>query len=377
MPEIFSTPFGNFELSRYPLRKRELLRAWDAADEYVLNHLNEQHLPQVGQRMLVVNDQFGALSVALHQFSPHLLSDSYIATLACTENNSHNQQPKTLQFNSVEPLEGLYDLVVIKVQKSLSQLEDLLYKLRPHLHKDSVIVGCAMAKMIHTSTLDLFTKLIGDTRTSLAVKKARLIFATFNPALDVGASPYPIHYQLESHGIDITNHASVFSRNKLDIGSRFFIEHLPSDERYRTIVDLGCGNGVIGLIAAIKNPAAKVDFYDESFMAVESAKCNMQAHFDGQSNATFNISDCLDGVAANSADLILNNPPFHQQNTIGDYIAKKMFRQSLSVLRPGGELWVIGNRHLGYQSVLKKLFGNVRQVAANKKFVILCASKTR
>ena len=51
-----------------------------------------------------------------------------------------------------------------------------------------------------------------------------------------------------------------------------------------------------------------------------------------------------------------------------------MFRQSLKVLRPGGELWVIGNRHLGYQKTLKKIFGNSELIATNAKFVILRAA---
>jgi len=52
-----------------------------------------------------------------------------------------------------------------------------------------------------------------------------------------------------------------------------------------------------------------------------------------------------------------------------------MFRQSHQVLRRGGELRVIGNRHLQYQQSLKKLFGDCEQVASNAKFVIVKAIK--
>jgi 23S rRNA (guanine1835-N2)-methyltransferase len=62
------TPVGAFELHRYPARKRELLRAWDAADEYLLQKLSGQNLHQ--QHTLIVNDSFGALAVALQQLSP-------------------------------------------------------------------------------------------------------------------------------------------------------------------------------------------------------------------------------------------------------------------------------------------------------------------
>lgn len=77
------------------------------------------------------------------------------------------------------------------------------------------------------------------------------------------------------------------------------------------------------------------------------------------------------GLASESADLILCNPPFHQQQTVGDFIAWRMFRQAGEVLRRGGALRIVGNRHLNYHVKHKRLFGNLRQVAANPKFVVL------
>jgi 16S rRNA (guanine1207-N2)-methyltransferase len=50
-----------------------------------------------------------------------------------------------------------------------------------------------------------------------------------------------------------------------------------------------------------------------------------------------------------------------------------MFTGSRAALRPGGELWVVGNRHLGYHVKLKRVFGNCDVVASNPKFVVLRA----
>jgi 16S rRNA (guanine1207-N2)-methyltransferase len=52
-----------------------------------------------------------------------------------------------------------------------------------------------------------------------------------------------------------------------------------------------------------------------------------------------------------------------------------MFMEARRVLVEGGELRIVGNRHLGYHAKLKKLFGNCTTVAANKKFVVLSATK--
>ncbi|EPJ53589.1 MAG: hypothetical protein OFPI_10300 [Osedax symbiont Rs2] len=365
---------GAFSLKRFPIKKNEQLQAWDAADQLVLNHLADE-ADNRELRVLIINDQFGALSVALSNTQACMLSDSYIAQQATQANLTLNNLPPITLLNSTEALTGQYDLVIIKVQKSLAQLEDQLHKLRPHLHSNSKIIGCAMVKMIHNSTLSFFEKIIGPTKTSLAKKKARLIFSQFDRELQVAANPYPQSYTLEPDGLQILNHANVFSRAKLDLGCRYFIEHIPSSDEALEIIDLGCGNGIVGIIAAQRNPKAKIHFCDESHMAVASAQHNYHQAFKDSSQATFQVTDCLGDREKASADLILNNPPFHQQNAIGDFIAWQMFSQALQVLKKHGQLWVIGNRHLDYQNKLLKLFGNCQQVQSNKKFVILKSVK--
>ncbi len=370
-------PQGKYILSRYPERKKENLRAWDAADEMLLLHVHEQDWLTTDDRLLIMNDSFGALSVAMAMYKPEMLSDSYLAMQGTRTNLKANAiaDGKVSIITSMDTLQGTYDRVLIKIPKSLAQLEAQLYQIRPHLHARSSIIAAGMVKAIHTSTLELFERIIGPTRTSLARKKARMIFCQYDHDLDPGINPYPREYILDNRDYRIINHASVFSQQSLDIGSRFFIEHIPSSTQAKKIVDLGCGNGVIGLIAAERNPAAELYFIDESYMAVASAQATFTAAFGNSRKATFSVADGLEGFADNSIDLILNNPPFHQHNAVGDSVAWQMFTAAKNVLRQGGELWVIGNRHLGYHVKLKRLFGNYANIASNRKFVILKAVK--
>jgi 16S rRNA (guanine1207-N2)-methyltransferase len=382
MQNKLSVKQGSFQLIRYPVKKNDLLRAWDAADELVLEYISNLEITVNNSELnvLIVNDQFGCLSTALNQLEPSSYTDSYISVKATQVNLANNNLGQVNHISSIQPLEGIYDLVVIKIQKSLAQLEDQLFKLRPHINAQSTIIGAGMVKMIHNSTVNLFSNIIGETKTSLAKKKARLIFSQLDEQLIQKENPYPQSYELNldkypQRQWQIFNHANVFSRAKLDIGCRFFIENLPSNEAPLSIIDLGCGNGIVGLIAAFTNPQATISFYDESYMAVASAQYNFEQAFDNTRKATYHVDDCLSTCEHNSADLILNNPPFHQQNAIGDFIAWQMFSQSLKVLKPGGELWVIGNRHLDYAQNLKKLFGNCQKITGNKKFFILKAIK--
>lgn len=374
--EILKVPQGEFKLARYPYNKKTLLRAWSAADEYLLNHLSDEELA-VESKILIINDGFGALTITLAKHNDITIwTDSWLSQEGLRQNLTNNELPadNIKITNSVDAPEGKYDLVLLKIPKSLALLEDQLARLKPYVTATTKIISTGMAKSIHTSTLKLFEKYIGNTKTSLAKKKARLIFSQVDSSLSI-KSPYPKSYVLEGTDFQLTNHANVFSRESLDIGTRFFLQHLPQSDNYEKIIDLACGNGVVGLIAAEKNPSAEVLLIDESYMAVESARENIRNNLPLIKNARFEVNDCLTGIEKNSVDLILNNPPFHQDNAVGDEVAWRMFNQSKDVLKQNGELWVIGNRHLAYHIKLKKIFSNCEVVATNKKFVILRAIK--
>lgn len=377
MTDLMQVPQGEFKLKRYPRLKNETLRAWDAADEYLLNYFNETYSAEKSLNILIVNDSFGALTLALsaeHRIS--MWSDSYLSRQGVQSNlqlNGCNAQHYKF-YSSTETPQEVYDIVLFKVPKSHALLEDQLYRLVPCINEKTVFVAAAMAKNVHTSTLEYFKNIIGGTKTSLAVKKARLIFSATDDIDSNKKSPYPKYCDFDGFGFKITNHANVFSREKLDIGTRFFLQHMPVSNKYKTIIDMGCGNGLLGLAAAENNQTASVIFVDESYMAVDSAKKNYQSSR-LNNNVEFYNMDCLHDLAESSADLIVNNPPFHQQHATGDAVAWRMFVDAKRVLKTGGELWVVGNRHLAYQSKLKKLFNNCELVASNKKFVILKAYK--
>jgi len=367
---------GQFKLHRLPKRPFELLRAWDAADEYLLNYLAENLKPTADTRILIFNDTFGALAVALNSFRPQAVSDSYLSQQATRLNLAENGLPahSVRLINSLETLEGPFDLVLIKAPKTLALLEDELIRLHPHLTPSTQVILAGMIKTLPSSIWKTLERLVGPTSTALARKKARLIFATPDAQLVIPANPYPVSYRLEETDYLITNHANIFSRDSLDIGTRFFLQHLPEGLGICDVIDLGCGNGLLGLMSAKLNPLATVHFIDESFMAIASAKENFDRALGQERKATYHVADCLMNFEPDSADLILCNPPFHQHNTIGNQIAINMFKQSRKVLRKGGALWVIGNRHLDYHLDLDRLFNNHALVAANAKFVILKAS---
>ena len=367
------TPEGEFELRRYPPRRRELLRAWDAADEYLLQRLYESNLRQ--RQTLIVNDSFGALAVALQQLSPDSWSDSWLAHQALRENLKRNAcDPDSVRIlPSTQTPDKSPDLVLFKVPKSLALLEDQLIRLKPLLTQSSRVIVAGMVKTMPSSLWKMLESIIGPSETSRAQKKARLIEVSVDPQLHLPENPYPRRWTLEGTAFEIINQSNVFSRERLDIGTRFLLQHLPRTEGPREIIDLGCGNGILGLMAARQNPEASLSFIDESYMAIASTRANFKQIDPTLQRAKFYLDDGLAEFQKHAADLILCNPPFHQSHAVGDAVALSMFRQSASVLRDRGELWVVGNRHLDYHFKLRRWFSSVDVVTSNKKFVILRA----
>ena len=374
---------GELELRRFPDDAREQLRAWDAADEYLLRHLRDG--AGLSGRVVVFGDRWGAITTSLASAGVRVtqISDSYLGRRATTENLARNGKSLSCVAlaTTVEEYSGQIDVLLVRVPKSLALLEDQLWRLRPFAGPGTRIVGTGMVTEIHTSTLQAFERILGPTRTSLAVRKARLIFCEPDGSLPRGENPWPLTYRLPdgigvASGRPVVNYAGTFSADHLDIGTRLFLQHLPSRSGSGTarIVDLGCGNGVVGLAAALANPGAALTFVDESYQAVASARATFEATFPvGTREAEFRAADAMAGFEPGSVDLVLNNPPFHSHQATTDATAWRMFTGSRAALRRGGELWVVGNRHLGYHVKMKRLFGNCDVVASNPKFVVLRA----
>ncbi|WDY58764.1 methyltransferase [Pseudomonas sp. PSKL.D1] len=372
---LLITPFAELDLLRQPDQANDPLQAFDAADEYLLDQLHGQALG-AGCRVLVLNDSFGALAASLAGHVSVVSSgDSHLAHLALEKNLARNGKA----FDSVpfvpasEQWEGTFDRVVVRVPKTLALLEEQLIRLQGHLAPGAQVIAGAMIKHLPRAAGDLMEKYIGPVQASLAQKKARLLTASVagRPAVK---SPYPTRYCLDVPALELVNHANVFCRDGLDIGTRAFLPHLPRNLGNARVADLGCGNGVLAIASALANPDATYTLVDESYMAVQSARENWQAAL-GVRAVNVLAGDGLAGVEKQSLDVVLCNPPFHQQQVVGDFLAWRMFQQAREALVVGGALYIVGNRHLGYHSKLARLFRGVEQVAATPKFVILKARK--
>ena len=376
-------------LERFPTGQvNRSLQAWDAADQFLINELTTRRAQLPSQldgekplNIVIFNDSFGALACNLTEHQVFCVNDSFCSQQGILHNLDANNLPQDniKLLSSLDELPQNIDVILYKIPKSKAMLSEQLIQIRKTYDASTLFMAGDRAKEIHSSTLKQFEKYLGTTKTSLAVKKARLVFCAFdNKRENNGAlvSPFPTQWQLENTHFTISNHANVYAREKLDIGARYFIENLPKIKPSSKVIDLGCGNGVIGLSVLNKQNDVQIQFFDESHMALASARTNIANNLPEQlDNCQFTLNDCLSGVEGGSVDLILCNPPFHQQTATTDHIAWQMFKDSHRVLKKGGELRIIGNRQLGYHIKLKRIFGNEKLIASNDKFVTISAIK--
>jgi 23S rRNA (guanine1835-N2)-methyltransferase len=374
----------NLQLVRYPQDlQHPSWQAWDAADEYLIEYVELHFQDLQSHSISIYNDDFGALACWFADTKPLWVSDSYVAKQSCLINLQQNKLPteSVTFYDSVTSVDTPADLVLLKIPKTAALLEQQLIDLQSRVSTSTTVIAAGKATLIQKSTLVLFEKYLGVTTTSLAKKKARLVFCQPTGSKS-HQSPYPTIWFTDKPQFEISNLANVFARQQLDIGARFMLENLPklASMDNKTVIDLGCGNGVLGLHILNQNKHNKVVFVDESYMAVASARQNLLANLPEKGvQSEFIVDNCLDNFTKRSqfidVDIVLCNPPFHQQNAITDHIAWQMFKDAKSVLKKGGQLFVVGNRHLDYPNKLKRLFGSVTTVATNQKFSILSVTK--
>ena len=120
------------------------------------------------------------------------------------------------------------------------------------------------------------------------------------------------------------------------------------------VMDLGCGCGIVGVIAAKKCGAENVVMSDVDPAAVETARENAAANGVGSVKAV--LSDGFDGVDEAGFDLILSNPPYQTDFAV----AKKFIEKGFNRLKVGGRMMMVTKRLDWYRNKLKAIFGGVK-----------------
>jgi len=182
------------------------------------------------------------------------------------------------------------------------------------------------------------------------------------------------------HGIDISVEGfqlhlctlpGIFSFDRLDKGTRILLETIRIPDG-SILLDLGCGYGVIGVVAALTG-AKRVDMVDTNLLAISASQENVK--WLDLYNANVIPSDALLSVKDRRYSLILTNPPFHSGKKVDFQMAQAFIKQSWQQLEPAGQFALVANQFIRYDDVMRPLFRQVTQAAHTEGFQVWVGTK--
>lgn len=365
--DTFNFKGKTFSFSRYPKTTNRSLRAWSAADEYLISHLIESVSPVSDIDISIVNDRFGFLSCLLNQFEPTVILDRESQERSILQNLEENHiGPNQINFIQVldKPPQN-FDRVVMNIPKSMDLFELYMHQGHACLRDDGVVFCGFMTKYFTPQMLSIAETYFEDVDQSLARKKSRVLVLQGKKASPNNPLVHHLEYNFSGKAErSIQQNYGVFSADHIDYATQFLIDHLRVKESENRILDMACGNGVIAMAAQLQKPEAEIFLTDDSYLAIESARLNI----DGPS-VHYLWNDRLDDIPDQSLDLAVSNPPFHFGFETNIEVTIRLFNEVAKKLKQTGRFICVANQHLNYKTHLEKLF-SVKVLAQNEKFIV-------
>ncbi|MBX5326542.1 MAG: class I SAM-dependent methyltransferase [Candidatus Bathyarchaeia archaeon] len=165
--------------------------------------------------------------------------------------------------------------------------------------------------------------------------------------------------------------SGVFSKTRIDLGTRLLIESMVFPEN-GCMLDLGCGYGAVGIVAARLNPHTHVVMVDVNERAIRLAKKN--AKINGVANVEFKHGFLYEPVSNMRFEAILTNPPV----SAGMKIIHPMIEQAPQHMTKNGTFQMVVRSKIGRKTLMQRMintFGNAEVLARQSGYRVLI-SKT-
>ncbi len=379
-------------LSRGPDFDAPELQAFDAADLLLLDRAAERSGefadPASGSAGLsqcdgpvVIGDRHGALTLGVAGLfgarGIRVYQDPLLAERALAANAARLGLAASYEHHPLgESLLRGATLVLLQLPRSLAELEEIAWHIARWAEPGVTVLAGGRDKHMSRGMNEVLARYFGEVAASRGWRKARVLTAAM-PVAPSEAPPFPVRASDAELGFDLHAYGATFGGAALDHGSRLLLRTLrdqPPTRQPQRVVDLGCGNGVLAVSAALAWPEALVLASDQSSAAVAATRLTAEGA-GVEHRLDVHRADATETVPDGWADLVLLNPPFHTGSTVHAGVAHRLIRSCAHVLAPGGELRLVFNSHLAYRPLLEQAIGPTKQLARDKTFTVLAATK--
>ena len=185
----------------------------------------------------------------------------------------------------------------------------------------------------------------------------------YDETVTTPSQPFTFDVTCLGHAFTFHSDRGVFAKDGLDFASRLLVEHTEI-EANETVLDLGCGIGVMGLITA-RAKAAKVTCSDVNERAIALTKKNAEA----LDLPVHVVKSTGFEALPDSFDHIITNPPIR----IGKPAMYALLDDAFQHLKSGGSLWVVMHKKHGVESFIShaKSWGTLETMVRKKGFKVL------
>ena len=157
-------------------------------------------------------------------------------------------------------------------------------------------------------------------------------------------------------GLEAWSQPGVFAWDRVDAGTALLARALPPLKG--TGIDLGCGYGALATVVLRSPEVTSLRLVDLDRRAVEAASKNVI-----DPRATFEWADVRTLEDGAELNFVVSNPPFHDGGAEDKRLGQAFIRKAAGLLKKGGVLWLVANRHLPYEAELNDAFKRVDMIA--------------